>query len=92
MGWGGFGKLFPLDVRTERTEGRVYKVVLTRRDLLAEKLATRYKLRKLVGAETSLSYEADVAERSVRPLDAASWRILDSGAASDALPAPAYKR
>lgn len=92
MGWGGFGKLFPLDVRTERTEGRVYKVVLTRRDLLAEKLATRYKLRKLVGAETSLSYEADVAQRSVRPLDAASWRVLDSGASNDPLPAPAYKR
>lgn len=92
MGWGGFGKLFPLDVKSERTEGRVYKVVLTRRDLLAEKLATRYKLKKLTGAETSLSYEADVAERSVRPLDAASWRVLDSAASNDPLPAPAYKR
>ncbi|TPW20412.1 MAG: hypothetical protein FD126_1710 [Elusimicrobia bacterium] len=92
MGWGGFGKLFPLDVSSEKAEGRVYKVVLTRRDLLAEKLATRYKLKRLTGAETSLSYEVDVAERSVRPLDAASWRVLDSQASSDPLPAPAYKR
>jgi hypothetical protein len=91
MGWGGFGKLFPLEVRAEKSEGRTYRVDLVRRDLLAEKLATRYKL-KLTGAETALSYEVDVTERSLRPLDEASWRVLDSESSSGPLPAPAYKR
>lgn len=93
MGWGGFSKVFPLEVRAEKVEGRLYTVVLERGDLLAEKLATRYKLKKkLTPARTSLSYEVDVTDRSIRPLDAASWQVLDSGAASGPLPAPAYKR
>lgn len=93
MGWGGFSKVFPLEVRSEKIEGRLYHVTLERGDLLSEKLATRYKLKKkLSEARTSLSYEVDVTERSLRPLDAASWHVLDSSASSGPLPAPAYKR